>query len=52
MKKVLFLLLFACVGLGLQAQDPVKDIKKAKKMVSLLQDVKMEVFYETGKKGN
>ena len=33
MKKVLFLLLFACVGLGLQAQDPVKDIKKAARLL-------------------
>ncbi len=33
MKKVLFLLLFASVGLGLQAQDPVKDIKKAARLL-------------------
>jgi len=33
MKKVLFLLLFAGVGLGLQAQDPVKDIKKAARLL-------------------
>lgn len=33
MKKVLFLLLFACVGLGLQAQDPVKDMKKAARLL-------------------
>ncbi len=33
MKKVLFLLLFASVGMGLQAQDPVKDIKKAARLL-------------------
>ncbi len=33
MKKVLVLLLFACVGIGLQAQDPVKDIKKAARLL-------------------
>ncbi|MDZ4746866.1 MAG: hypothetical protein SH808_00140 [Saprospiraceae bacterium] len=33
MKKVLFLFLFACAGLGLQAQDPVKDIKKAARLL-------------------
>ena len=33
MKKVLFLLRFASVGLGLQAQDPVKDIKKAARLL-------------------
>jgi len=33
MKNVLFLFLFACAGLGLQAQDPVKDIKKAARLL-------------------
>jgi tetratricopeptide (TPR) repeat protein len=33
MKKVLFLLLFASVGMSLQAQDPVKDIKKAARLL-------------------
>lgn len=33
MKKVLFLFLFAGIGLGLQAQDPVKDMKKAARLL-------------------
>jgi len=33
MKKVLFLCLFAGIGLALQAQDPVKDMKKAARLL-------------------
>lgn len=33
MKNVLVLFLFACAGLGLQAQDPVKDMKKAARLL-------------------
>jgi tetratricopeptide (TPR) repeat protein len=33
MKNVLFLFLFACAGLSLQAQDPVKDMKKAARLL-------------------
>jgi tetratricopeptide (TPR) repeat protein len=33
MKKVLFLCLFVAIGMGLQAQDPVKDMKKAARLL-------------------
>src|SRR6187431_1023471 len=33
MKKVLFLCFFACLGIALQAQDPVKDMKKAARLL-------------------